>query len=395
MVQVICPKLFNFNFSLLMMKKIGILTQPLHDNYGGLLQAYALKKTLESLSFNVEILNRRKPYHSLKYSLGRILSKLRGRKVSYQLSKNEKEIISRNTNFFAAKHIKNITSPIFNTSGLVKMRNKYDFIVVGSDQVWKPSYSPKISNYFLDFLDQDQIVGLAYAASFGGEDWTFSPSQTVTCKENIFKFKAISVREDSGIRLCRDYFGVDATHVLDPTMLLTRNDYLTLIRAEDEEIYEKNTLVHYVLDKTADKSSLISEIASKLTLSMKSLTQPKKPTRENIKESIEDCVYPRVTAWINGFCNASFIVTDSFHGTVFSILFNKPFVVVANSKRGNARFFSLLKMFGLEDRLLLDISSFSIEDINGLKEIDWNAVNSVLQKSRKISMDFLISNLQD
>lgn len=376
-----------------MKKKVGILTQPLHDNYGGLLQAFALKTTLESIGLNVEIINRRKPYTSLKYKLARFISKLKGKKVAYQPTAEQKKMISTNTNYFTQKYITHITKPIFSDGELRKYKNNYDIIVVGSDQVWKPSYSPNIANYYLDFIDNPQVIGLAYAASFGGNTWDYSVLETEKCKNNINKFKAISVREDSGIDLVKNNLNAEAVHVLDPTFLVERDTYINLIKNENENPIEDNTLITYVLDKNPEKKKLIEKVASTLNLTAKSINVKEKATENNLKNKPDDCIYPTVTSWLNGFYGGDFIITDSFHGTVFSIIFNKPFIVLANPGRGNARFLSLLKDFGLESRLVLKPDEVDINQLVNLSPIDWDFVNNRINERKLFSFQFLTDNI--
>src|SRR5690606_11840918 len=129
--------------------KLGILTQPLQDNYGGLLQAYALKKTLESLGHNVTIVNRRRHKEDIVFELKQILKRILGKKTKYRPSKKHRALISQYTNYFTTEYIKDITEPIYDTEGLRKKAKDFDGFVVGSDQVWRPRYSPKISDFFL------------------------------------------------------------------------------------------------------------------------------------------------------------------------------------------------------------------------------------------------------
>lgn len=375
-----------------MSKKIAILTQPLHDNYGGLLQAYALKTILEDNSgVAVDIINRRRDTESFMFHFKNFVKKILGKKAKLILTKKQKSVISEHTNYFANKYIKNITEAITTGEGLHKISNNYKLFFVGSDQCWRPSYSPQISNYYLDFLEENEVKGVAYAASFGVDNWEYTPEQTKVCKQNISKFKAISVREDSGIGLCEKHLDAPAMHVVDPTMLLTKEEYIALIEQEKEPVIN-GELMHYVLDSNNDKEALINSIASFYDYKIFSCHQKKKVSKENLN-NIEDCVFPRVTKWLNGFHTAKFIITDSFHGTVFSILFNKPFLVVANSKRGKARFDSLLKMFNLQDRLLVDINDINNLKIEDVKPINWGGVNAILEDKKLFSLDFIKSNL--
>ena len=374
-----------------MKKKIGILTQPLHDNYGGLLQAYALKTTLERLGHDVQIINRRRDTVSFEYSVKKFIKGLLGRGPKFKLTGEQQSVISQHTNYFAKTYIKDITLPVYSTEGLKKIAANYDVYVVGSDQVWRPRYSPQITNYYLDFIEGSDKKGLAYAASFGVDEWEYTEKDTKACRQHIHNFKAISVREDSAVDLCLNYLGADAVHVIDPTMLLEKDDYIGLIRKENEDQAPGN-LMCYILDDQQDKQYLINEVSAAFDLKVFAANPPQKVGSGPI-EDMADFIFPKVTYWLNGFNSAEFVITDSFHGTVFSILFNKPFLVVANIKRGKARFESLLKMFKLEDRLITDAREMHREKILNMKPVDWDSVNSILVKKRQFAMDFLRTNL--
>lgn len=370
--------------------KIGILTQPLHNNYGGLLQNYALQQALIREGFEPETIdNSQKPHPWLKQKV--IFAKDYFRHLmkpglikapKYQPNEREFAEISRNSMHFINKYIKH-TTPFHSTEELMNLvaKGRYAGYVVGSDQCWRPMYSGGfLKEMFLSFVDGDQQVRrISYAASFGTNRWEFSPEMTEACTRLAKQFDCVSVREDSGVRLCKDYLGVEALHVLDPTMLLSKEDYIKLV--EDEcEPQSGGNLFYYILDPNDEKNGLINKIATDLQLTPFTVLprcQAENRTRKDIEHHIEDCVYPSVTSWLRGFMDAKMTVVDSFHGAVFSIIFNKPFWVIANAERGNARFSSLLKMFDLEDRLV-DPSRLSQLDIN--RQIDWNTVNSILAK---------------
>ena len=247
----------------------------------------------------------------------------------------------------------------------------------GAIRYGRPLYSPCLTNYFLDFLDHEEIIKkIAYAASFGVENWEYSPQQTIQCAALSKKFDAISVREDTAIKLCKEHLGVKAVHVLDPTLLIPKEDYIKLV-AKDNIPKSKGNLMTYVLDKTNDKNEIIQKIAKKLDLIPFSV-MPEKTFSEVGSNGLKDCIFPPVTQWIRGFMDAEFVVTDSFHGTIFAIIFNKPFIVIGNSERGMTRFKSLLKIFGLKDRLIISSVDLTLEKINST--IDFNRVNITLKK---------------
>ena len=261
---------------------------------------------------------------------------------------------------------------------------------MGSDQVWRPLYSPCITNYFLDFLStDDKVKKVAYAASFGVDDWEFTEEETIVCRDLLKSFDGVSVREDSAVDLCAKYLDrEDALHVLDPTMLLEKEDYIHLVEKENEPKSEGN-LFCYVLDKSEEKDKIINAIAGEINAAPFT-RMPKCPkTYENLKNRLEDCVFPTVTSWLRAFMDADMVVTDSFHGCVFSIIFNKPFWVIGNKGRGMARFNSLLSLYGLQNRLIN--SDCKPIDINA--PIDWARINAVKKEWQEKSVDFIKANL--
>ena len=374
--------------------KIGVLTQPLHNNYGGLLQAYALKEVLQSLGHEVIIINRQSKKVSTFRKYGSVVkSILFGRTIAPNVLLNEsfKEEISRETRKFREKYIPNLTHLITDNEGMQDLNNMgFDVYVVGSDQCWRPRYSPNIRNYFLDFaINDNRVKRIAYAASFGVSHWEFTNEDTAACSELLNKFNAISVREDSAIDLIKNKLGRDdAVHVLDPTMLLSKEHYNDLVELEKSSVTPGNLNV-YVLDKTPEKDKLVRQIEAKLQLKAFEVLPLKRLNEQKVtKDNIEDFVYPNPAAWIRGFQDAKFVVTDSFHGTVFSILHNVSFIVIGNSERGLSRFQSLLKLFGLEDRLITDVDTTKIEYFTD-KKIDWVRVNKILDQEREKSLEFL------
>jgi exopolysaccharide biosynthesis predicted pyruvyltransferase EpsI len=243
----------------------------------------------------------------------------------------------------------------------------------------------------LDFLSQnDNVKRIAYAASFGVDDWEFSEEDTNVCRNLLQKFDAVSVRENSAVLLCEKYLNrADVMHVLDPTMLLDKEDYIHLVEKENEPKSLGN-LFCYILDEDEKKNEIIKTIA-KQTNAVPFTQMPKcRISQENLKDRLEDCVYPTVTAWLRAFMDAEMVVTDSFHGCVFSIIFNKPFIVYGNKGRGMARFHSLLSIFGLENRLITN-SEDALRVIN--EPINWETVNVKKKEWQEKSLNFLKTNL--
>lgn len=368
--------------------KIAILTLPLHTNYGGILQAYALQTILERMGHEVCLIERRArptrlPLWKMPYSYGkRIIKNLTGHPypIFYEQKKDrEAPIVAQNTNKFINKYIKRLVVNEFSDI------HKEDFnaIVVGSDQIWRPKYFPKIETAYLNFTNDWNIKRIAYAASFGTDNWEYSLKQTQNCKHLISKFEAVSVREKSGIDLCHKYLEINAKQVLDPTLLLKTEDYISLFKSIGVPKSPGN-LLGYILDNTPEKVSFIDHIAK-----LQGLIPFRVDSKvENKIAPLNERIQPPLENWLRGFYDAEFVITDSFHACVFSILFHKPFFVVGNKERGMSRFQSLLSMFGLEDRLV-DVHS----PINLNSNIDWNSIDNILDKKREEARRFLTNSL--
>lgn len=372
--------------------KIGILTQPLLNNYGGLLQNYALQQVLKGIGHEVETVDWMPASAGAiktwlwrkKETLLSIVLKDR-EKPSYSLTDKEKEIISRNTHRFIERYIS--VCPFMAKKEeefrSIDEAHKYQAYVVGSDQVWRPNYNSFQTAMFLDFVDRKDVKRIAYAASFGTSAWEFTQQMMEECARLAKKFDCITVREKSGVDLCREHFGVNATWVLDPTMLLNREDYEELVVAENEP-KNAGTLFHYILDPSDEKKALIEQVAKvkgMIPFTVMPKYQAENRTRWDVKHRIEDCVFPSVTSWLRGFMDAELVIVDSFHGAVFSIIFNKPFWVIGNSKRGNARFESLLGLYGLEDRVIS-----SGDSVDWGKTIDWGRMNKIREREKERSL---------
>lgn len=375
--------------------KIGILTQPLQSNYGGLLQAYALQKVLRDMGHNVTTINfcRMEDYKVLYWLKKKWFAKfrnivrfLRGKKILKNLSIRDIALVRQETDIFIQENIsvtRLITSPSV-LKNLIK-NEMFDAYVVGSDQVWRPCYSPYIYHFYLDFCKGTDAKRIAYAASFGVDTWEYTKEETLVCKKLAKFFDTISVREESGIRLCKEFLNRDAELVLDPTLLLQRDDYLRLV-SHLSNITEEENIFYYFLNSNIGKIQLVNSLEQKLSAKAFTTMQQVPYNKELYKKCPSSCIYPSVDKWIDSFNKANYVITDSFHGCVFSIIFNKPFIVLGNKERGQTRFLSLLKQFSLEERLCLDYS----EVPNILqKKINWVEVNNSVENMRIKSLNFL------
>lgn len=314
------------------MKKITILTQHLLCNYGGFLQNFALQQILGKMGYDVVTIDYLRTMNSsplwrcvLSWCKTLLLCFLgKHRKFIQYSSRGERKEWAED---FVKKWIKTTPKCYKYKPELLK---DSDAVIVGSDQVWRPKYNHKIEDLFLQFAEKLPIKRIAYAASFGVDEWEFPPEKTRICSMLVKKFDAISVREESGLSLCKEHLGVDATWVLDPTFLLTKDDYLAVCK-NIPKIKEK-ILVAYVLDLNPSIREECELMAKELNLYLR-LVQASSNASLTVPE------------WLAMFRDASYVVTDSFHGTVFSIIFGKEFKCLYNQDRGAARFESLLKLY--------------------------------------------------
>ena len=369
--------------------RIGILTLPLNANYGGLLQAYALQTVLERMGNEVVVFNRpleldkvslwKKPITYSKRIIKKYLLKqpilIFSEKPAY-----EREVIGRKytqkfvdtyIHQYLIRHISDINA------------KDVDAIVVGSDQIWRMLYfksmwdDKKAADAFLQFTKGWNIKRVSYAASFGLDYPELSKKEVITCKDALGHFDGISVREESGASICEKYFNIKAQWVLDPTMLLNATDYSNIFKEGNNP--KEHILMSYILDETPEIAKLRENIARAKGLRIKKANVSQ---RLDQKEKFQP--QPPLEDWLKAFDEAEYVINDSFHACVFSILFHKQFTVIGNKTRGMSRFQSLLKMFGLEDRLITDPKEY-----RELSDIDYNRVDLIVCGKSKESLSFL------
>lgn len=373
--------------------KIGILTLPLHNNYGGILQAYALLETLKSMGHRPILIDNsgtiKLPILTkyYRYAVRTAKNILLNSNLTIRYDKEHNypiKVMRQHTYRFLKKYISRID---LQGSYTLLKKSRFDAIVVGSDQVWRPRYfwHAPLSDAFLAFAKDWDIKRISYAASFGSEEWEYTPGQTAECGDLLRRFDAVSVRESSAVSLCKEHFNVDAQHVLDPTMLLDAAHYITLFQQAKTPVSEGD-LMCYILDSSKEKEALVQSVSSTFSLTPFSVNSKYEVPDAPLEEKIQ----PPVEKWLRGFYDAKYVITDSFHACVFSILFKKPFIVYGNKHRGMARFQSLLAMFGLEDRLVTTAEEASVVIC---RLIDWDTVYTRLDEWRQKSRDFLTAAL--
>ena len=312
-----------------------------------------------------------------KYILGRKQT------VIFVERKREEEylIFSRLIQKFIDKHINSYNVKSYNC---IK-KEYFDLIVVGSDQIWRPRFNNKIEDAYLAFAEKWELKRIAYAASFGTDIWEYSDAQTKRCYNLIKLFDNVSVREKSGIKLCKEHFCIHVDHVLDPSMLLKKDDYLYLLNKKNDETKHKY-IMKYLLDETAVQKQIIDNISKAHGFEIKYFLTDFSVVPNHEKTMKKDSV----ESWLEGILYSDFVITDSFHACVFSIIFQKEFFVFFNSTRGNTRILSLIQQLGLIDRVISDDEQFEISE---MKRIDYSIVQKRLDQLRIESMKFLSSSI--
>lgn len=360
--------------------KIGILTPHYAFNYGAVLQAFALLTYLKSQGHDVVIINRRPPSQAAVPSLlGRVCRKIQEHTQGRNFIANE------------IKHLHPQTVPIILQQDLPLIELHFDAIIVGSDQVWRDDYAFNSFGYnvFLDFVDPTTRK-ISYAPSFGKDTWERPEPVRQRVAELLHDFHAISVREASGVDICRRMFDVEATHVIDPTFLLVGDDYLCHYGLSRQN-GRKPFVAGYILDGDEVKRKALATIAHKLGMDCRKIIFDIYTGRLSRFVHRFYPIYPSVETWLRNIANSDFVVTNSFHGMAFSIIFRKQFIVFGNKERGMERFSSMLQMLGLGNRLL-DWE----DDVEPLisTPIDYHSVEPLIAKWKDKSKAFLNNALR-
>lgn len=352
-----------------MKNKVGILTLHYGLNYGGVLQTYATMKTLKSLGYDPIIIDRLPNSFSRRYPFVRKLVHPFTQRAFYLFRRDE---------------LQPITRPVFNSTDLTDLLSKdYYGVVVGSDQVWRKGVFSVDGDYYLIHQQHLPLKKVAYAASTGIATWEYDHQETDEIAQALKTFSALSVREEESIPMLQDNCGVNVKAILDPTLLADPSIYDSL--KKKAKLSGKGKLVTYILDWTSSKRQIIEQACAEKSLAAQHIL-PKNKRRKGLLSRIihQD---PSVYDWVNQIATADFVVTDSFHGMAFSIIFNKQFIAIGNAARGLARFTSLLNQFNLTNRLTTE----HLPDIS--QNIDYTFVNAILKQKREEGISFLNNSL--
>ena len=322
---------------------VGIINLFYSDNYGAILTAYALQESIEQLGYSAKIINNNP-----------------SKKKSLNFGER-----------FINKYL-NLTKRILSEKDLFDLNFKIHTFITGSDQVFRKCILPNYNYYLLDFVSSLNKK-IAFSASFGigpseiSKEMNSNDIQEYT--DSLKSFDFVSVREDSGVEICKKYFATDAQWVIDPVFMLDPLKYENIINNYDNKsVTDKydDTIVSYILDSNEEFENFLNSL---------SVTLNKKVMRLSAKNDND------IEEWLAAFKNASYIVTDSFHGCCFAIIFNKPFICKRNNQRGNARFDAIINKFNISQSFISDVANVSTAE-NPFTVIDYTEINRIMKEER-------------
>lgn len=354
--------------------KIGIITFHWATNYGAILQSYALQEYLKKLGHDVYIINYR-PSQYKKTFLKCVLSP-RFWLTPLKLKEYFKE---QKLEDFREKYL-NQTKLFESLDDLKNNPPKMTVYICGSDQIWNPSFTTlgegKVTtSYFLDF-GSTRIKRIAYAASFGCEDLPIDAA--IIAKNYLQNFNAISVRENSGLKIVKK-LGISNSVVLcDPTMLLNSDNYSQLL--ESKSSTKSKTVFNYILRSKDSRVQALNKIFS----NNYTLITDNKTLSSN-----------SITDWLNNIKHSSVVVTNSFHGMVLSIIFKTPFIVLeakGTASAMNDRFRTLLQFLDLQERMIDSVNANKINELLN-SDIDWDVIHNKIKILQDNSRLFLEKNI--
>ena len=366
-------------------KTAGIITFHCADNFGAVLQTYALQTTINKMNVNVEIIDFQPPIltsqYKLKFDVNYILSEygfvvLTRRIVGRLLRIHSLGERNRLFSIFRKRYL-NISNETYkNFDELCNSHKKYDYYITGSDQVWNFEFDTNTNEaYFLSFAPKGALK-LSYAASTGKKINEENKKLLISKLED---FDYISVREKTTHEVIKDF--VESNVCLDPTLLLTKEEYIENLKLEETD---SKYIFVYDLEYNAELTNLANKLSNEYNLKIITYSKDKKKYINNA-QSINS---KGPLDFLNYIKNSTIVITNSFHGVCFSIIFNKNFYCFPHKTKG-ARMVDLMEMLELNHRIIYN--ELTKDDIN--KEIDYQKANSILSQERNKSIDYLMNAL--
>lgn len=388
--------------------KIGIITYVKCDNYGAELQAFALQWKLNSLGFDAEVVNLEKRNIDMKRNPDVILGAIKQRfknegfKAFVSIFRKFKETKKKIGDESAFKEINEKKHLLFEKFFEEKVKHsakyyslddistttdlKYDVYIAGSDQIWNYIHTDRLDVYFLMFANKYKAKKISYAASVSIYD---IPKKWRPAYKKYFEnIDVISVRELHGAGLVKKYSNKTAEVVLDPTFLLSKEDWQREV-AKDMRI-DGDYLLIYTLSGSPHIRKMAHDIASQLNLKVVNI---KSGYSEEPNDGTIHLYEIGPAEWVGLWTKAKYVVTDSFHGTAFSINFNIPFTTLVNpNSMMNSRVLSILKITNLESRIVYDTLEGDLHPKS--IDVDFNECNNILREWKQKSLNFLLNALK-
>jgi len=362
--------------------KVGVITYHRAHNYGGVLQAYALSKTIEKIGHEVKVIDYKCQFIEKQYKKITFKNIPKLKKLASILIHNG-NTIHNGANFecFVKNYISTTDRTYSNYDDLVNVNADFDLFITGSDQVWSPYCSGFDTSYFLDFVSDDRKKN-AYAASFGVE--SIDDKLVGKYKELISSFNSISVRESTGKKIVSSLVNRDVPIVLDPTLLLNKSDWINIV---NDKFKSRKYILLYMIAESKGTIELAKSIGEKLGLEVIYISD-----RLFKRKGVTTLSGLSVNDWLSLFYHANYIVTNSFHGVAFSINFNKDFYVqfLPGRAKTNTRIENIMENYGLMERLL-NSKTTSLSEYPSIN--NYSSINEVLDKSRDMSLLYLSSSL--
>lgn len=364
---------------------IKVITRHAPSNYGSLLQSIATIKIIERLGHKCEIIDY---IRNDERGLKAITTPLKNKKewsgnlikrIAYILLRYpEESITERKFDKMRSKYLK-LTERCTNLYELSKL--KADIFMTGSDQVWGPTLNGNYDDaYFLSFVKGSRRA--AYAASFGRTEFTDNTKDEY--KQLLSKYDAIAVREDSAVQLLKDMHINCLGQVLDPTLLLTGDEWQNFITNKNKIKGE------YILVYQLHNNPALNNYAIKLSSCLGLPLYRVSPTLHQIRRGGNFLYLPDLGDFLSYIKDCTYFITDSFHGTAFALNFNKQFIEILPNNKTGSRNQSILRLTGLENRIIQNFDDFSL--IND--EIYYDKVNSIIENERRKSILILKDLLQ-
>lgn len=358
------------------MKKTGILTYHRSINYGAVLQAYALRHTIHKLGYDAEVIDYGKigqdklfywSTHSIKALIGSIINNF------LRLFGERKRL--KNFKFFSENIIGISSKHYFQREELIKDLNQYEHIITGSDQVWHPIICEDDMTYFLDLpISPNQKI--AYAPSFGVKK--LSKEQETKYKPLLQQIDHLSIREEAGKEILKSLLNKEVPIVVDPTLLCDAQEWDKIAISPKNK--KKYILFFTVLGEPEGSKEFVYELSKKFNYDIIKIGD----IRDLLNFKYKTGRYSSPQEFIGLIKNAQFVITNSFHGTVFSIIYRKNFFTFLNKNDRNSRLESITQILGLENRLKKGISKLPDN-----LETDYTQAEIKLNILKKQSIDFL------